>query len=186
MLGQALLSGWPVALWLLAWAWATWRFGGPLTPPALSWGLVGGILGLLALVDMRRQILPISGTLWLAYVGLQLAPWGFGLGWQEMLLGSAAVTLLLLGCAVLAGWLAGKPALGGGDLLLVLALGLWVGGGGVPLWLLATALSGVLWVLWRRWRGATGQKMAFGPMLALGGWLAVGYKDLYWALLVNQ
>ena len=185
MLGQAWLTGWPLALGLLAWAWATWRFAGPGSPPALGWAVLGFVLAWLVVVDLQRQILPLVGNVGLAALAVVMVPWAFGLGWLTMLLGSGAVTLLLLGSALLASWLAGRPAMGGGDVLLVLALGLWVGLAGVPLWLLATALSGVLWVLVRQWRGGRRRQMAFGPMLAVGGWLAVGYQDWYWTLLVG-
>ena len=65
--------------------------------------------------------------------------------------------------------LTGKVGMGGGDFKLLAALGAWLGVGVLPVIVFIAALIGVLAAVLLR--VAKGQQFAFGPSLAVAGWL---------------
>jgi leader peptidase (prepilin peptidase)/N-methyltransferase len=119
----------------------------------------------------------------LAVSGLILAPLYLHIGWLNSLSGAILGFAGLAACAFITETLTRKSALGGGDLWLTLGIGAWVGAGGLPMFMLALAATGIASVLAKRLRKARGQKITifpFGPALAFAGWLAALYAPAYW------
>ncbi len=82
----------------------------------------------------------------------------------------------LRGVGALYRWVRGRDGLGEGDAKLLAAIGAWVGLEGLPTVLLGAALTGLLWALWLRLRGAAltaTTALPFGPFLALAGWVVL-------------
>lgn len=97
--------------------------------------LISALLGLAGWLDISRRRIPNAivaaiALLWLPHAAVH-EPW--------LMAASLATALVLLGCGIMVwrqGWL------GGGDVKLITALGLWAGPFQTPALLLATALSG--------------------------------------------
>lgn len=158
------------------------RFGGQGAGAALAaLGLLALLLALAGLVDARRRMLPHTLNAAIALSGLVLAPLALGLPWGSVLVAAIVAWAALFGLAVLMQVLTGVPAVGGGDIWLVGALGAWLGLAGLPPFLLALALLGAAYLIVRRMLGKKfGRRFAFGPLLALAGWLGVLYQGVYW------
>jgi general secretion pathway protein O len=75
--------------------------------------------------------------------------------------------------------------MGYGDFKLLAAIGAWLGWQVLPGVLLLAAASGLAWALALSLIGrrGAGQPIAFGPFLALGGWIALIARDTVVALL---
>jgi leader peptidase (prepilin peptidase)/N-methyltransferase len=172
---------WPaLGLWAVA-AGLIDPLGGPFLPQLLV-ALLAGILVAVAWIDHKTQLIPltlsvglgVSGVLWHGVGGtLMVSFWG----------------LLVAGGAMLAlGWsaqmLLKREALGLGDVVLVAGLGAWLGMAGLPPLLAFTALIGLVVVGGRVLGGAGREAFAFGPILALAGWLALLYGHYYWAFVL--
>jgi leader peptidase (prepilin peptidase)/N-methyltransferase len=147
-----------------------WRFG----PGAQTWVylLLFDALLLGAIVDWQTQYLYDAITLPLAVVGLGVSfafPALLGGPWRSPLamLGMAGTMLAL---QALGRWLAGKDALGGGDVKLMAAAAGFLGWPGAWIALLLGSLFGLPMLLLYRWRHGGGWKdpVPFGPALALG------------------
>lgn len=144
---------------------------------AAAGALFGGGLLLLALLDARHYWLPdrLTGTLALAGLGAGLA--GIAPDLTDRLIGGAAGFLLF--AAVRFGYrrLRGREGMGGGDVKLFGAIGLWLGWQMLPLVLFGAAAAGLFWslILYASGRPLTGtSRLPFGVFLALaawGGWL---------------
>ncbi|PZP38704.1 MAG: hypothetical protein DI585_06620 [Pseudomonas fluorescens] len=170
----------------LATIWAGYHVEN-IPAPTLAYALFAFYLSLLAVIDARHKILPHTLTWSLAVLGVAFAP-TLGLTYTESLTGAAVAFGGLFLCGWIAQILTGKESLGGGDLWLVLALGAWVGVGGLPMLLMATAVTGILSVCIRRYVTQNmpnyyqpeNAQFPFGPALCAAGWLALLYKSAYW------
>lgn len=166
------------------------EWAGQAPQPTLALMLLAYVLSLLAVIDVRYGILPHKLTGSLFVLGVALAP-SLGHTYLQALSGGVVAFAGLLLCALLTRALTGKEALGGGDLWLVLGLGAWVGLAGLPMFLMATAVTGMVSVGLKRWLTQgypvmtehEAQKFAFGPALCAAGWLAVLYGDWYWRVM---
>ncbi|MBI1308992.1 MAG: hypothetical protein GC129_03910 [Proteobacteria bacterium] len=174
----------PLLLGAALWSYVAWAGQGG---PVLASLLVAFILLLQSLVDLKHGLLTHSLNALLALSGLVLAPLYLGLPLPEALLGPLVFFAVFAAMAWLAGRLAGRPALGGGDLWLVAALGCWLGAGGLPPFLLALAILGLALVAWRRAFPKKGRKaqFPFGPVLAAAGWLTLLHQTLYWKCIIS-
>ncbi|MBF2098501.1 MAG: prepilin peptidase [Gloeomargaritaceae cyanobacterium C42_A2020_066] len=159
------LGGWVFTSWLLALALIdldTFTLPDRLTQP----GLVVGLLF-------------YSGATWAA----GRSPWeGLWQGVLGMVVGLWLLELLGLGASLILG----QTALGGGDPKLAALLGAWLGWKHLLVALGLACLSGTLIGLGGRAAGRLrqGQRIPFGPFLALGGILTlfVGDRLLQWYL----
>jgi len=147
-----------------------WRFG----PAASTWVylLLFEALMLGAIVDWKTQYLYDVITLPLGLVGLGVSfafPQLLGGRWQSPLamLGMLGTMLAMQG---LGRWLAGRDALGGGDVKLLTAAAGFLGWPGAWIALLLGSLFGLpLLFLYRRLHGgAWKDPVPFGPALAMG------------------
>lgn len=157
----------------VAFAVVVWRLG--VTPIAGMGLLLTAALIALAFIDMDTQLLPDQITLpliWLgllmnlyfAFVPLQQAVWGAVVGYM-------ALWLLFH----LFKWITGKEGMGYGDFKLLSALGAWLGVSTLPVMIILAALVGIVASIVLK--VARNQPMAFGPALAISGWLAFVFSD---------
>jgi len=150
-----------------------WRFGASPELAAalpLTWALIA-----LCGIDFKHQLLPDVITLPLLWAGLMLSLTGLFTDPRSSLIGAAAGYLSLW--LVFHGFrlLTGKEGMGFGDFKLLAALGAWLGWQMLPQILLVASLVGtvvgVALILSRRL--AQGIPIAFGPYLAIAGWIAL-------------
>lgn len=140
---------------------------------AIAGMLLGWLLLALALLDARRRWLPDRLTATLALLGIAAGLAGLPPGLTDRLIGGAAA--LLLFAFVRRGYrrLRGREGMGGGDVKLFGAIGLWLGWQALPMVVLAAAMGGLLAALALKVAGrridAT-SSLPFGIFLALAGW----------------
>ena len=179
------LAGWRRGSWLEALGLRLWRYIAPLTrrlwPVDRPWrALASGLLWGLLPCGLVYAMLPVAAATGSAANGA-LTLLAFGLGTLPG----------MLGASLLAGWWAGKPALGGGDLKLLVALGPWLGLTGLPMFMLLLAAGGLTLVLARRWlaQGAENStqrptqlstQLPFAPAIAMAAWATVLHSEAYW------
>ncbi len=154
-----------------------WRFG--FGWPALAGLVLTWFLIALAGIDMDHQLLPDSLTLPLMWLGLLLSLFGpvpgvsVPVDLRSSVIGAAAGYLSLWSVYHLFRTLTRKEGMGYGDFKLLAALGAWLGWQMLlPTVLIAAAVgafSGLALILSRR--HSRGVPIAFGPFLALSGWL---------------
>ena len=148
------------------WSWLT------LTGLVLTAFLIA-----LTFIDADTQYLPDQLTLPLIWLGL-LANYAGGLvSLQQAVLGAV--------CGYMSLWLLnfvhklwrGFDGMGAGDFKLLAALGAWLGAAVLPVIVFVAALVGVVAALVLK--AAKSQPIAFGPCLAIAGWLVwIGYDKV--------
>jgi len=164
-------------------ALAVWRFGagwdGALAALFL-WTLL-----LLSVIDLQRGWLPDELTQPLLWLGLLANLGGRYVSSEDAVVGAVAGYLGL--------WLVywgfrlatRREGMGIGDLHLLAAIGAWVGWQALPGLVLLAALIGLAWAGFASLalRRPRGEAMPFGPMLSIGGLLALFRPDLLVDLL---
>jgi len=157
-----------------------WRFGFGLTgfaALAFTWFLIA-----LTMIDFDTQYLPDALTYPLLWLGLLVSlahpAWDHGaspIGPRDAIIGAAAGYLILWSVYWLFKLVTGKEGMGYGDFKLLAALGAWLGWQMLlPIIVFASgvgALFGVV-VMIRQRKGRDTQ-IAFGPFLAIAGWIAL-------------
>ncbi len=186
IIAAATAASTPLLLSSLAAVWAGYHTG-QSTQLTLAYTLFAYLVGLLAVTDARHGILPHLLNATLAGLGLALAP-TLGHTYLQAVIGGITAFAGLFAIAFAVEKATGKQALGGGDLWLVLALGIWLGAGGLPMLMLAAALCGLVFIRIRNWfsqnmltyAGHPTNSFPFGPALCAAGWLALLYAPAYW------
>ncbi len=159
-----------------------------LTPESIyAWTGIAFLFSLLTNVDVKHYILPDHITLPLIIVLYLLFPltseitptqsfWGLTIG------GGGFALLAYVFFKV-----SGKHGMGGGDIKLMAALGIWVGGMGIPILMLFASLSSLVTLFIRKLfsGGKLKDPLPFGPFLCAGAVLAVLFSDAYWQLTQN-
>ena len=144
-----------------------WRYG-------YTWLTLGGlvftaVLVALTFIDADTQLLPDQLTLPLIWLGL-LFNWQVGfVSLPSALLGAVVGYLSLWLLYHLFKLITGKEGMGYGDFKLLAALGAWLGVSTLAVIVFVAALVGLVAALVMR--AAKGQPIAFGPALAIAGWL---------------
>ena len=149
------------------------QFGWTLTAALLlvfTWALLA-----LAVIDWNTQLLPDAITLPLLWLGLLVNTQALLVPLADAVIGAAAGYLLLWSIYWLFKLLTGKEGMGYGDFKLLAALGAWLGWQMLPLIIILASFAGAIiglvgMVLQRRDRQLT---IAFGPYLAIAGWIAL-------------
>ena len=147
--------------------------------PALWLGLsafLAATLAVLSAIDLATFRLPDSLTLPLAAGGLVL-PWllGDGISFTERTLAAASAFAVIAGIDLIYRRLRGRQGMGLGDAKLFAAAGSWLGAeplSHVMLWATASALAAVAVAALRKGGLARDTRIAFGPFLAFGFWMA--------------
>lgn len=126
-------------------------------------------------IDLDHQLLPDQFTIPLLWLGLLLNLFGLFTDLQSAVIGAIAGYMALW--LVFQGFklLTGKEGMGFGDFKLLAAIGAWFGWQILPVVILLASLLGavigiVLIIMRNRGREIP---IAFGPYLALGGWVAM-------------
>lgn len=154
-----------------------WKFGftfEALAALGFTWTLVA-----LTGIDFRTQLLPDQFTLCLMWAGLLLALRPLWLSPAEAIAGAAIGYLSLWSIFWLFKLLTGKDGLGYGDFKLLAALGAWLGPLALlPIVLIASISGAVIGGLWLALRhGGQSKPFAFGPYLAIAGWIQLMAGD---------
>ncbi|MGC6481764.1 MAG: prepilin peptidase [Porticoccaceae bacterium] len=133
----------------------------------------------LAVIDMREQILPDQITLPLVWVGLIASILGYWSNPTSAIIGASLGYLSLWSVMHLFKCITGKDGMGYGDFKLNAAIGAWLGWQMVPTVILVSSFLGAITGLFaiiflghdRR------SPFAFGPYLCLAGWVAMEWGD---------
>ncbi|MDO5640665.1 MAG: A24 family peptidase [Neisseria sp.] len=144
-----------------------WQYGWSFV--ALAGLVLTAMLVALTFIDADTQYLPDQITLPLLWLGLLFnlsdglvplasAVWGAVAGYMSLWLLCYLYKLAT-----------GKIGMGGGDFKLLAALGAWLGVSALPVIVFLAALTGIVAAVVMR--VARGQQFAFGPSLAVAGWL---------------
>lgn len=143
---------------------------------AFTWTLLG-----LACIDLERQILPDTLTQPLMWAGLLVNQTGGFTDPATSLYGAMAGYLSLWLVAHAFHLATGKEGMGQGDFKLLAALGAWLGWPGLPLVLLLSSLCGAVFGIARVALGHATRDtpLPFGPFLALSGWIALLWGDVF-------
>ncbi|MDA9983838.1 A24 family peptidase [Porticoccaceae bacterium] len=130
-------------------------------------------------IDFREQLLPDQITLPLLWLGLFANLSGTFVPLNEAVIGALAGYLSLWSVFWLFKLVTGKEGMGYGDFKLLAALGAWMGWQMLPLIIILStfvgSLVGVVGLLM-----STRERqvpMAFGPFLAMAGWIALIWGD---------
>ena len=148
------------------WSWLT------LTGLVLTAFLIA-----LTFIDADTQYLPDQLTLPLIWLGL-LANYAGGLvSLQQAVLGAVCGYMCLWLLNFVHKLLRGFDGMGAGDFKLLAALGAWLGAAVLPVIVFVAALVGVVAAVVLK--AAKSQPIAFGPCLAIAGWLVwIGYDKV--------
>lgn len=148
------------------WSWLT------LTGLVLTAFLIA-----LTFIDADTQYLPDQLTLPLIWLGL-LANYAGGLvSLQQAVLGAVCGYMSLWLLNFVHKLLRGFDGMGAGDFKLLAALGAWLGAAVLPVIVFVAALVGVVAAVVLK--AAKSQPIAFGPCLAIAGWLVwIGYDKV--------
>ena len=157
-----------------------WHFGfgfHALAALGFTWLLIA-----LTMIDFDTQFLPDQLTYPLLWLGLLVSltrpVWGEGAAAvtpQDSIIGAVAGYLSLWSVYWGFKWLTGKEGMGYGDFKLFAGLGAWLGWQMLlPTLLFASGVGAVFGIVMMiRQRKGRDTHMAFGPFLAIAGWLAL-------------
>ncbi len=161
-------------------AFVAWRFGfgvAAVAALAFTWFLIA-----LTMIDFDTQYLPDALTYPLLWLGLIVSlwhpAWGEGaipVGPRDSIIGAVAGYLSLWGVYWAFKLLTGKEGMGYGDFKLFAALGAWLGWQMLlPIIVLASGVGAIIGiVVMIRQRKGRDTVIAFGPFLAIAGWVAL-------------
>ncbi len=145
------------------------------TGTSVATAFLGWLLLTLGLIDFRVQILPNGLNLLVFLLGGGVVVVTKPDAWTGHVLGAIAGYATLRIVETLYRNIRGFDGLGRGDAKLLGALGIWVTWAGIPPVLLIASLSGICVVLisvaFRKERITSTTALAFGPWIALGGWI---------------
>ena len=153
----------------LAFATVIWVFGA--TPIALGGLVLTTALIALTFIDADTQLLPDQITLPLLWLGLLFNLMVGFVPLREAVLGAAAGYMSLWLLYQVFKLITGKEGMGYGDFKLLAALGAWLGVSNLPIVVFMAALVGIVASIILR--VARNQPMAFGPALAIAGWVVL-------------
>ena len=144
-----------------------WQYG--WTMAAFGGLILTALLIALTFIDADTQYLPDSLTLPLIWLGLLFNLSGTFVPLKSAVLGAVFGYMSLWLLCFIYKLLTGKIGMGNGDFKLLAALGAWLGVGILPVLVFMAALIGLIGAIIGR--VAKGQYFAFGPSLAIAGWI---------------
>ncbi len=160
-------------------AFVAWKCGWALTLPALM--IFSWLLLVLVFIDFDEQLLPDQLNYVLLWTGLLLNTQALFVPLDSAVLGAVAGYLSLWSFTQLFGLLTGKQGMGHGDFKLFAALGAWLGWSVLPFILvLASLLGSIVGIALLLRNKGKSLPFAFGPYLALAGWIAAFYGASLW------
>ncbi len=167
-----------IELWTgLATVYVVFLFG--FTWLGLAAAIYTWFLIALTFIDFDTQLLPDQLTLPLVWLGLITSYFGGFTDLGSALFGAVAGYLFLWSTYWAFKLLTGKEGMGYGDFKLFAAIGAWLGWQVLPACVLIASVAGLVYalvtLLTRRRESA--QPIAFGPFLAMGGWVSMLARD---------
>lgn len=124
----------------------------------------------LSVIDAHTKLLPDDLTIPLLWVGLLASIGHLFISPQDALLGAVAGYLSLWAIYWSFKLLTGREGMGYGDFKLFAALGAWLGWEQLPTVAILASVVGLLWaVVSRLTQKSNGNRMPFGPQLAISG-----------------
>ena len=129
----------------------------------------------LTFIDADTQYLPDQLTLPLVWLGLIYNFNGAFVSLQQAVAGAICGYMSLWLLNFVHKKLRGFDGMGGGDFKLLAALGAWLGAGVLPIVVFSAAFVGIAAALIMK--VAKSQPIAFGPCLAIAGWLVFIAND---------
>lgn len=152
-----------------------------LTALVFTWVLIA-----LTGIDFDTQLLPDSLTLPLAAAGLAVNSYAIFVSPTQSIWGYVIGFLALWSVYILFKIVTGKEGMGYGDFKLLAALGAWLGPLMLPLIILLSSLVGaIIGVILLNIRKEN-QPFAFGPYLAIAGWIALIWGNELMALYLGK
>ncbi|MGI9326186.1 MAG: prepilin peptidase [Pseudomonadales bacterium] len=143
-------------------------------------------------IDFDTQLLPDQLTLPLLWLGLlfNLGVWvwsGF-VSLPDAVIGAIAGYLFLWSTFWAFKLATGKEGMGYGDFKLLGAVGAWLGWQVLPATILIASIAGLVYAVFGIVRNNkhVSQPIAFGPFLAVGGWVCLIFRDNVLGLLGGQ
>lgn len=144
-----------------------WRYG--FTPLTAGGLIFTALLIAMTFIDADTQLLPDELTLPLMWLGL-LGNWYYGwISLYSAVIGAAAGYMSLWSLYQIHKLITKREGMGGGDFKLLAALGAWLGVASLPVIALMASIVGLVAALIMR--VAKAQPIAFGPALAIAGWI---------------
>lgn len=167
-LGGAALA----ALSVVHWGWSVEAFCATL----FLWMLL-----LASAIDAETGHLPDEATMPILWAGLLTSVSGEFADPRSAVLGVAAGYVGLTAVRIITRWLTGREGLGGGDAILLAAIGAWTGWQSLPSTLLVAASVALLPALWLRVAhpGRIDHYVPFGPSLSVAGALALFFPEAF-------
>lgn len=152
---------------------AAWKFGPHVA--TLAWCAAIALLVAMSFIDLDTMYLPDELTYPLLWGGLLVAALGWTVPLPTALWGAIAGYVPLWALATGMEKLLHRPAMGGGDLKLLAALGAWLGWQAVLPVIVIASFAGLVVNLPRAVLGRHGRwkQYPFGPFIAIGGLLVM-------------
>jgi len=139
------------------------------------------ILIMLSVIDLEHQLLPDQLTLPLLWLGLLFQMSVGHLKLEDSIIGAIFGYIILWFVFHVFRMITGKEGMGYGDFKLLGALGTWVGWQMIPLVLVFSSISGMVFGYFLSKKKSKDNPIPFGPFLALSGFISLfwGEKFLY-------
>jgi len=139
------------------------------------------ILIMLSVIDLEHQLLPDQLTLPLLWLGLLFQMSVGHLKLEDSIIGAIFGYIILWFVFHVYRMITGKEGMGYGDFKLLGALGAWVGWQMIPLVLVFSSISGMVFGYFLSKKKSKDNPIPFGPFLALSGFISLfwGEKFLY-------
>lgn len=153
-----------------------WRFGVSTQTIALlllTWTLIT-----LALIDLKKMLLPDNLTLPLLWLGIIFNYFGTIADLRSSVIGAIVGYLSLWSVYWVFKWITKKDGFGYGDFKLLAALGAWGGWQVLPFTIFISSLLGAVFgiLLMAIQRSTESKPMPFGPWIAVAGFIAILWR----------
>ncbi|MCG8493641.1 MAG: A24 family peptidase [Sneathiellales bacterium] len=142
---------------------------------SLAAGAFVALIVTLSAIDFDEQILPDCLNYLLLWSGLLVAAFGLFVPASEAIIGAITAYGALWIIFQIHHRITGRIGMGYGDFKLFAALAVWVGWQQLPILLLIAASTGIVYFIFLKISGKVTSHAAFGPFLALGGFICLLY-----------
>jgi leader peptidase (prepilin peptidase)/N-methyltransferase len=139
-------------------------------PTAIAGAVFGWLLLAVAAIDAVSYRIPNLLNFAIAVLGLVAGAAGLAPAFDDRLIGGVAGFAALWLVSAGYRYSRGRTGLGGGDVKLLGAIGLWLGWRALPWVVLIACIIGLAWALLRRLK--SGDRLPFGTLLAAGAFAA--------------
>ncbi len=153
--------------------YVAWKFG--VTWQTFAALIFTWISICLVFIDLDYHLLPDQLTLLLVWLGLFFSIFNVFVNSHASILGAISGYLIFALIQLIFEWVTGKTGMGQGDYKYLAALGAYFGWQMLPLIILLSSISGVIFALTymfvkKRFKSTP---LPFGPYLAIAGWIAM-------------